>query len=240
MSLSARDLLRGAASRFPHVVPRNLRRRLLWHPPRTGTTSQYGQDLIVAELIGRPRSGVFVDIGAHDGVSYSNTRYFERALGWTGVCVEPHPDAYERLTTNRTCQTQNVAVGGHNGEAELLTVVGQGEMLSSLEGAHADVDRITGHVKQQGNQATLKRFRVPCWTLDRVLEASGLDHVDYITIDTEGNEPDILREFSPQAYQVRVLTIENNSQGGVIEGLMRDKGYRLAGIVGCDEIYLRM
>ena len=53
----------------------------------SGTPSQYGQDKVVYDLLGKPKFGIFVDIGANDGVTYSNSLFFEQK-NWTGVCIE--------------------------------------------------------------------------------------------------------------------------------------------------------
>jgi len=54
-----------------------------------------GQDVFVAELLSFKKNGVFVDIGANDGVTISNTWYFEKELGWDGIAIEPIPQIYE-------------------------------------------------------------------------------------------------------------------------------------------------
>jgi hypothetical protein len=59
--------------------------------------SQYGQDIFISGLFQGKKDGVFVDIGAYDGIIMSNTYYLERELGWTGVCVEADKEIYERL-----------------------------------------------------------------------------------------------------------------------------------------------
>ena len=71
-----------------------------------GYYSQYGQDRWIAEtVLPGKQAGVFVDVGAHDGVRFSNTLFLERQLNWTGLAIEPLVDVYERLVSNRTCAT---------------------------------------------------------------------------------------------------------------------------------------
>ena len=66
--------------------------------------SQHGQDLYVYETFFKNSAakGCFVEIGAYDGVTLSNTLLFERHLGWSGLCIEPLPSAFEKLRTNRS------------------------------------------------------------------------------------------------------------------------------------------
>lgn len=66
--------------------------------------SQYKQDeYLYKKFFKKKRNGVFFDIGAHNGIKISNTYFFEKNLGWTGVCVEPRDSAFEELEKNREC-----------------------------------------------------------------------------------------------------------------------------------------
>ena len=73
--------------------------------------SQLGQDILVDEYFGGKRGGVFVDIGAYDGVTFSNTLMLERERGWTGVCIEPLPDVFAELRQNRGCVCVQACIG---------------------------------------------------------------------------------------------------------------------------------
>src|SRR5688572_20755153 len=77
--------------------------------------SQFGQDMLIGDVLFRGREGVFVDVGARDGKVLSNTLYLE-SLGWTGIAIEPHPDFYAELQQLRSCRTVNVAAGRETGE----------------------------------------------------------------------------------------------------------------------------
>src|SRR5258706_11369284 len=73
---------------FQAIVPDSTAR----HPPYY---SQHSQDRFVDNfLLHGKRGGVFVDVGAYDGVALSNTYYFEKELGWQGICIEPNPMAF--------------------------------------------------------------------------------------------------------------------------------------------------
>ena len=60
---------------------------------------QYGQVLEIAKLFKNKKNGFFIEAGAYDGEVYSNTLNFEMSLNWTGLLVEPNPDAFEELLT---------------------------------------------------------------------------------------------------------------------------------------------
>ena len=79
--------------------------------------SQYGQDYLVYTryFTQNPRSGTFIDFGAHDGITFSNTCFFERVLGWSGILVEPNPNVFSKLQKNRDTISINVGVGPKEG-----------------------------------------------------------------------------------------------------------------------------
>lgn len=67
--------------------------------PAEGYKGQEGQDKWINERVFRNKpNGVFVDLGCYDGITYSNTWYFEKMLNWTGICVEPNPEVYPRIS----------------------------------------------------------------------------------------------------------------------------------------------
>src|SRR5579859_1429704 len=94
---------RGPSVRLPAVRARRKR--------DSAYVSQYGQDAIVDKLLGHMTAGVFVDVGAYDGVTLSNTYFLETTRGWTGVCFEPNPATFEQLRAKRSCVCENVGVG---------------------------------------------------------------------------------------------------------------------------------
>ena len=95
--------------------------------------SQHGQDLFVDNFLFRGRrNGYFVDVGAYDGVTYSNTCFLERELGWQGVCFEANPRAYAKLAAARRCSTVNAGVGATPRSLKFLSLPETGEMGSGF------------------------------------------------------------------------------------------------------------
>ena len=83
--------------------------------------SQTEQDLLLDETVFcGMRAGVFIDVGAHDGVSLSNTLMFERDRGWAGVCIEANPKVFPALAANRSARCLNVAVSRVSGRGHFL------------------------------------------------------------------------------------------------------------------------
>ena len=234
-SLKACDLIRRRL--------RQIRNRLLLekkYSKRDDFYSQYGQDIFLVERVFRGMTGgFFIDIGAGDGITLSNTYYFERSLGWTGICFEPNPTVFESLQQNRKCLCINGAVSDRKGEARFLKIDGYSEMLSGLVGKYEPlhVTRIERELTVYGG--TRREIMVPCYELNEILAKNGVSHVDYLSIDTEGSEFDILKSLDFKRIAFRATSVENNYGDDRIEKHLNGRGFRLAAILGPDEIYLK-
>lgn len=200
---------------------------------------QYGQDLVLhRELFGARRGGVFVEIGAHDGVSFNNTAFFERELGWRGVCVEPIPEVYEALVRNRSAICVRACVAGQSGTRSFLRVRGYAEMLSGMVDAYdpRHVARISSEVEEAGGSTEV--IEVEAVRLDELLARHGIDSLDLLCIDVEGAEIEVLGSFDLRKMRPGVVCIENNYLDRAIWRLMRRAGYRPYARIRQDEIYL--
>lgn len=147
--------------------------------------------------------GVFVDVGANDGVTFSNSLFFERELGWSGLCVEPLPETFSRLAANRRCTCVEAACGVQDGTAELL--IGASEMLSGL------VDVMSSHhrdrIEREGGRAGTVTVKVV--NLGQLLLRQGITTIHYLSMDIEGGEAAVLATL-PKSIFVHVATIEAN------------------------------
>jgi FkbM family methyltransferase len=201
-----------------------------------GFYSQYGQDHFVAGLFKDAGPGTFLDIGAHDGVSFSNTCYFEKTLRWSGICVEPHPTVFERLLENRSSVCANYAVGVERGKTSFVMFDGYAEMLSGIESLHGDVE---GALKiAEAHDCTMESVEVEVIDVASLMEQEGVDSAVLISLDIEGGEVDILRSIDLEAVQNAVIIVENKTDVDVVESYLVGRGYRLAAIVGTDDIYV--
>lgn len=200
--------------------------------------SQDGQDRWVAEvLLPGQHAGVFVDVGAHDGITFSNTLFFEKELGWTGVAIEPNPDVFEQLLANRNCFAVHGCISSSPGPKRYLKVTGYSEMLSGLVD-HYDprhLERVRREVAEHGG--SIDEIEVPSFTLNEIVENRKLKHINYLSVDVEGAEVDVLRSLDFRRHPVNIIGAENNYKDWRLPALMRLRGYRLHSIVR-DEFYL--
>jgi FkbM family methyltransferase len=198
----------------------------------SGFYGENGQDKWVVErILNHKRNGFFVDIGANDGVAISNSYYLEKNLGWTGICVEPMPKVFSKLKENRKCVCVQACIAGQDGMAEFLEV--EGSMLSSLASTlnQAHQERIAG--------GSIRQLSLPCYSLNSLLRQHGVSQVDFMTIDTEGAELEILRNFDWRGARINVLCVENTYHGDLLPELLYAHGYKLSTILNGDEIYVR-
>jgi FkbM family methyltransferase len=200
---------------------------------------QYGQDQVIGEeLFGGRRGGVFVDIGAHDGVSFNNTVYFERALGWRGLCVEPIPDVFAELQKNRSAVCVRACIARGKGTREFLRATGYAEMLSGIADTYdpRHLERIRKEVSESGG--TMTTIEVACERLDALLGEHGFTSVDLLSVDVEGAELEVLDSFDLRRLRPSVVCIENNYRDRAIWRAMARAGYRPYTRIRQDEIYL--
>jgi FkbM family methyltransferase len=205
----------------------------------TNYFSQVGQDQFLDQQIfhGR-RGGVFVDIGAFDGVEFSNTCYLERGLGWTGLCVEPNPAVFARLIQNRQCKCVNVGVSDTGGVA-MLVQFPDAEMFTGLARSVLSANR-SRKERLEVSSRRRQEVEVQCVEPNRLFREQALQHIDYLSIDAEGMDFAILKAIDLQAFDIDVISIENNAFafGYDLMAFLDARGYDLVGVVG-DEIYRR-
>jgi FkbM family methyltransferase len=189
--------------------------------------SQCGQDQFINEnLFKNMKNGIFIDIGAHDGISLSNTYFFEKELSWSGICIEPIPEIFEKLQKNRGCLC---ICGCASVEEEVIKdfcrISGPSEMLSGLIDKYdpKHKQRIERDLKTSEN--TCKTIKVPCYNLNRILEKAGIQHVNFLSLDTEGGEFDILEDLDFNKFQIDVIAVENNYGNQPFIPFLESKGF---------------
>ncbi len=158
--------------------------------------SQHHEDLWIIKNLVLPKTGIFVDVGAEDGVWGSNTYYFEK-IGWTGICIEPNPSVFAELCRARTCQCVEAAIGSD---------VTLPLYIHPIKGWSGLLDEGTG-VPQA----------VTIRTLDSVLEEAKIEHIDLLSIDTEGTELNVLATFDLEKYIPTLIIVEWNTWNGKID-----------------------
>ena len=172
---------------------------------------QYLQDKFVNENFFKDkRNGVFLDVGAYDGVSISNSLFFEKELGWTGICVEPSPTKFMKLCKYRTSIAMNYAIDKSNGMSKFLSTTGYTDTLAGLVD-HYDqrhLSRIHNEISALGGQANV--IPVHTISIESLLERFGIRHIDYMSVDVEGGEMAVLQSINFDKVRIDVIDFEDN------------------------------
>ena len=193
--------------------------------------SQIGQDLAVLDFYSDVPVGYYVDIGAYDGKTYSNTLLLEEK-GWVGICADPLPSAYEKLCENRKfCYKTNKAVWHTSGEKLEFAVV---DMCSG----------ITGHSTYKKEQDAAEKITVETISLNDLLAvAAAPNFMDYLSIDTEGTEYEILAALDHHRYKFGLIDVEHNydeEKRRAIRDLLESKGYAYLRENKWDDCYIHL
>lgn len=162
------------------------------------TKSQIFQDAHVIDYYKGKKGGYFIDIGANDGVSYSNTLRLEYEYQWTGVCFEPLKPEFERLISIRKAQCINKAVYDVSNKTLTFSV------NSLLSG-------ISDHLSDKYDSSNWQKVDVQTITLLEALDSINAPRfIEYASIDTEGSEQEILNGMDFTKYIIGYITIEHN------------------------------
>ncbi|GHV93668.1 hypothetical protein AGMMS50268_41710 [Spirochaetia bacterium] len=182
---------------------------------------------------GKQNDRFFVDIGANDGLIGSNTYVFEQ-MGWRGICVEPQPDIFRHyLKRNRNCDCYNVALTSKSNEnAEFFKAHGANALSGLNEGMSE------AHKKWAGEYGKVEIISVKTMTFDEIMgKYSPITHIDFMSIDVEGHEMDILKTINFKKYSFSFLTIEG-SEPEKIKDHMKQNGFYGLKIIICGLKYM--
>lgn len=201
--------------------------------------SQCRQDRFVDTVIyNQKENGFFLEIGAYDGKTLSNTLFFEEHRNWKGICIEPIPSAFEKLKKNRKCECINGCIAAQDGFVEFLHVDGASEMLSGMVDKYNPIhcERIDKELKELGGEK--KYFKVASYNLNNILSQRNIPEIDFCSIDIEGGELDLVKSIDFSKIKINCLSIENNYNDSQISDFMIAQGYDLVGKLESDEIFI--
>ncbi len=174
-------------------------------PRLAESKAQLFQDMFAASMCDGRSGGFFVEFGAADGITHSNTYFLEKVLGWHGILAEPCRGWHGALRTNREAVIDIRCVLDAGGKT--VSFEENREMEVSGVVSHHGTDAWTETRQDQVSRA----YQVETISLgDLLREHHAPRIIDYISIDTEGSEFEILRAFDFREFEVRVFTVEHN------------------------------
>jgi FkbM family methyltransferase len=188
--------------------------------------AENGQDFFVLGQTAYKERGFFVDIGAADGITGSNTFILEKFYKWHGICVDPNPAFMQSLFNCRDSYVSTLCVYSETGKIlpfKFCTDENQffgWNFRSGIESHLSSIDETVDKSFSTINVLTI--------SLNDLLELyNAPKDIDYISLDTEGSEYEILKSFDFEKYNVRCLTVEHafTENRNLIYDLLTAKGY---------------
>ncbi len=192
------------------------------------------QDLFALIANNFKRNGYFVEFGATNGIDMSSTWILENKFQWEGILAEPGKNWHQDLMKNRKCKITTDCV---------WTV--SDEKLSFLESSQPTLSTILSFSDSDGRnrgERTHSTYEVNTISLvDLLKKFEAPSTIDFMSIDTEGSEFDILNSFDWDSYKINALCVEHNYTDArkKIFGLLSSNGYKRVceGISGSDDWY---
>ena len=189
-------------------------------------TAEFGQDYFIYRNFfrdyqpkGRNGKGVYIDIGAHMPFEYSNTAFFDKCLGWDGLCVEPNPDLAPFFDAYRSCKFFQNCIFEEPEDDHLF--------VTSMADTH-----------QQG-------FYADCVTLDQLLHSQNLarpEVIDFLSIDVESSDLSMVVAFNFHEFDIRVILFE--VQAGTrwmeIDMILLQNNFVKVAVIGRDCVYVSL
>lgn len=168
--------------------------------PLSDHQSQLNQD-IFALFMNRFRPGFFLEIGANDGFTFSNTVYLEKEFGWKGILVEANPRYMTSLSARKNSVIVNKAVSAQRGQVAFIDAGLYGGLESSLDRSH------------ERHTHGAARITIECMALQEILDVtSAPSRVDFVSVDVEGSEVSIVEQMVTCNRRFGCGCIEVNSR----------------------------
>lgn len=212
------------------------------------STSQYAQDLfVISELERKDLPKYFIEFGATNGISWSNTYILEKYFGWNGILSEPARTWESELRKNRDCiiDTRCVYESSLN-MVEFSETLNPNSEFSVSSPELSTITRFTNNKDWASNIRKNNSIKYLVETVslnDLLFQHNAPYNIGYLSIDTEGSELEILRNFDFTKHKIEIISIEHNhnktNRNEIFELLVKN-GYtrKFDNIFGADDIYV--
>lgn len=159
-------------------------------------------------------NGTFIEVGANDGITQSNTKLLEEKYGWNGILIEPSGQSFEKIKINRKCtHIYNCALTDFKYKYDIISGDFNGDLMSSIDGKRKDSKQLC---------------TVQCRTLQSILDETHIRHVDFFSLDVEGYELNILNgiDFSKTSFSYILIEVYTSDLEN-IKCFLKTHGYEM-------------
>jgi FkbM family methyltransferase len=208
---------------------------------------QYGQDSVIKQFFDKKGiiNGIFLDVGAHDGIRFSNTYILEKD-GWEGVCVEAHPDYFKIMQSNRTSLCLNYAAGDKNEDNTVINLNYRGSLSSLDLSLESKFEKNYSGWYGDRSQSDIQNFRngkhnIKMRTIDTILSESYKNtKINLVSIDIDGSEKYAFKGMDLKMWSPELFVCEYTVMGfDFIEEYAKINDYFFVRNVGEDSFFVK-
>ena len=155
-----------------------------------------------------PKEGVFIEAGAADGFTESNTYFLEKFNNWTGILVEPVYGQYRQCVKERPkSKVFNCALVSFDYPHDTIKLL-EGSLMSTVKGALGEDESVHINKAKYFHGSKGEEIVVRARTLTSILKESGVDHIDFLSLDVEGYESNVLKGLDFDIYKPKYILVE--------------------------------
>jgi len=190
--------------------------------------SQIKQDIWVLEKTNFKRNGYYIDIGCADGEIISNTYILDKSYGWSGLCI----DLLARNMKDRSCSVFNGLVYDEEKIVEFV----RADFNSDFSGIKQNLTKFKDHMKTSQVEKHKTKITQDVFDVYNVPK-----HVDFLSLDVEGSELNILKGIDFEKHIFKIIMLEHNFEQPARDDIrlfLEERNYRYVTSNQWDDIYI--
>ena len=187
--------------------------------------------------------GIFVEVGAYDGLTYSNTKTMEETLKWSGILIEPSPASFDKLSRHRP-NTKNIATAICTDNEEFMEFTGDNCAVGGLTHILEKCSQDNGRQWINAWNLSPSSIDVKVDKFSNILSANDIKYIDFLSIDVNGSELDVL-ETMDWSIPVYIIALDVSTWGKYgknmtkkCRDLLSSKGFIMSDKFDMDEIWI--